>query len=55
VKASDVQAFINAANVDPEKVGSHQEISLPVYLADLPAGIEIDISPPQVTLELTKR
>ena len=56
VKASDVQAFINAASMDPQKLGPNGgEDDLWVYLADLPDGIEIDIRPQKVTLELTKR
>ncbi len=56
VKASDVQAFINAGDIDPSQIGAIGEFPRPVYLIDLPEGIRIEkISYQHVTLKLIKR
>ncbi len=57
VKAADVQAFINAIDIDPKSVVNGAEYPLPVYLGDgLPTGIKVvDISHKKVILVLTKR
>lgn len=56
VKATDVQAFIDASGISPSEAGGKGDFPLPVYLGDLPAGIKIEnITFSRVTLTLTKR
>ena len=55
IEASDIQAFIDAGDINPLEIGSRQYYLNIFVLSGYPEGVKLDVTPPRVTLTLTKR
>jgi len=55
IEASDIQAFIDAGDINPLEIGSRQDYLKLVVPSGYPEGVKLDVTPPRVTLTLTKR
>jgi YbbR domain-containing protein len=55
IEASDIQAFIDAGDINPLEIGSRQDYLKIVVPSGYPEGVKLDVTPPRVTLTLTKR
>ncbi|MGE5579904.1 MAG: YbbR-like domain-containing protein [Bacillota bacterium] len=55
IQASDIQAFINAGDINPLEIGSRHEADRIVVPTGYPEGVKFDVTPPRVKLTLTKR